>query len=114
MTNDLDEHIREIRKAYKEQKDFMLKCLEKECPEGVKITRPEGGMFLWVTLPEGISATELFNITSAKNVAFVPGEPFYTHAKDTNTLRINYTNSSFEEIEKGVKIFAGCIKELIK
>jgi len=109
--NNLDEHISHIRQAYKERKDFMVKCLEKELPSNVKYTNPDGGMFLWVTLPEGASSMKLFEEVSAKDVAFVPGIPFYINCNDINTLRMNYTNSSFEEIEKGVKIFAEVIKK---
>lgn len=113
LSNSLDEHITHICKAYKEQKDYMLSWLDKELPEGIEVTRPTGGMFLWVTLPEGKSSIKLFNIAASKNVAFVPGIPFYINYKDINTLRMNFTNSSFEDIERGIKLFAGSIKEIL-
>ncbi|WFR56962.1 PLP-dependent aminotransferase family protein [Anaerocolumna sp. AGMB13025] len=113
LSNSLDEHIAHICKAYKEQKDCMLAWLDQELPEGVEVTRPKGGMFLWVTLPERTSSIKLFNIATSKNVAFVPGVPFYTNCKDINTLRMNFTNSSFEDIEKGVKLFACSLKEIL-
>jgi len=110
ISNSLDEHIVHIRNSYKAQKDHMLECLSNELPVGVEITRPCGGMFLWVTLPTGMSSVKLFETAIAKNVAFVPGVPFYVKINDINTLRMNFTNSSFEEIDKGVKIFADSIK----
>jgi 2-aminoadipate transaminase len=91
----------------------MLSWLDKELPEGIEVTRPTGGMFLWITLPEGKSSVKLFNIAASKNVAFVPGIPFYINYKDINTLRMNFTNSSFENIERGIKLFAGSIKEIL-
>lgn len=112
VTNNIDEHIRNICSSYKTQKDYMLQCFDDEPLGGVEITRPEGGMFIWMTLPQGISSVKLFQSVSAKNVAFVPGVPFYINCDDTNTLRMNFTNSSFEEIEKGVGILKDCIKDL--
>lgn len=113
VSNSLDKHIKNICSAYGKQKDYMLECLKKELPEGVEITKPDGGMFLWVTLPKGMSSLKLFDITTKRKVAFVPGVPFYINCNDINTLRMNFTNSSLEDIEKGVKMFADSIKELL-
>lgn len=110
----MDEHIYRICNAYKVRKERMLECLKKELPGAIKVTNPTGGMFLWVTLPEGSSSMELFQAVSQKNVAFVPGIPFYVNCKDINTLRMNYTNSSLEEIEQGIKIFAEAVKIYLK
>jgi 2-aminoadipate transaminase len=82
-------------------------------PEGVSYTRPEGGMFVGVTLPEGISSMELFDLSIKDNVAFVPGSPFYTEdGAGNNTLRLNFSNSDFEQIEEGIKRLAGCLQRL--
>ena len=62
-------------------------------PQGVQCTKPEGGMFLWVTLPEGVSSVELFDLAIKEKVAFVPGKAFYADGSGDNTLRLNYTNS---------------------
>ena len=75
-------------------------------PQGVSVTRPEGGMFLWVTLPDGKSSLELFDRAMKKNVAFVPGNPFYTSGNSFPTMRLNYTNSSCEMIEEGIRRMA--------
>ena len=69
-------------------------------------------MFTWVTLPEGKSALELFNKAIAKNVAFVPGDPFYVKERNVNTLRLNYTNSSKEAIETGIIRLAEAMKQI--
>jgi 2-aminoadipate transaminase len=69
----------------------------------VKYTKPDGGMFIWVSLEEGMSALELFEKAMEEKVAFVPGDPFYTNKSIVNTLRLNYTNSSPEVIEEGIK-----------
>lgn len=110
--NDLDAHIRRITQAYKQQRDCMVENLRRYFPADVQITEPEGGMFLWMTLPEGISAMDLFERASARNVAFVPGNPFYVHADSVNTLRLNYTNSDNKEIESGIQRLAEALSEL--
>ena len=110
--NDLDAHIRRITQAYKQQRDCMVENLRRYFPADVQITEPEGGMFLWMTLPEGISAMDLFERASARNVAFVPGNPFYVDADSVNTLRLNYTNSDNKEIETGIQRLAEALSEL--
>ena len=110
--NDLDAHIRRITQAYKQQRDCMVENLRRYFPADVQITEPEGGMFLWMTLPEGISAMDLFERASARNVAFVPGNPFYVDADSVNTLRLNYTNSDNKEIETGIQRLAKALSEL--
>ncbi len=113
----LDEHIEKIKTLYFSKKQTMVEAIKKYFPEGINFTDPDGGMFLWVTLPEGISSMSLFDKAIKKNVAFVPGEPFYTNKtqkKDCiNTFRLNYTNSSEETIEKGIRLLADCIKEML-
>ena len=78
-------------------------------PGNIKVTIPEGGMFLWGTLPEGQSALTLFELASKENVAFVPGEPFYTEELASRTFRLNYTNSDSQTIEEGIKRLAKVI-----
>lgn len=77
--------------------------MDRYFPDTVKYTKPHGGMFLWVTLPEGVSAMKLFPKALEKKVAFVPGDPFYINGKDANTLRLNYTNADCETIEEGIR-----------
>lgn len=112
--NDVETHIQKIRGMYKEQRDAMVSAMERHFPEEVRFTRPEGGMFLWVTLPDGISSMDLFEIAIKENVAFVPGQAFYADGSGRNTLRMNYSSSDEDKIEEGVKRLAMAINKLIQ
>ena len=101
-----------IRELYKKQAKAMLDSMDKYFPSNVSYTRPDGGMFLWVTLPENISALELFPKALEKKVAFVPGDPFYINKKNVNTMRLNYTNADCETIEEGIKRLGELLKGL--
>ena len=111
--NNIDEHIEKIKKMYRDQRNLMVKMIEEHFPEDVKYTKPEGGMFLWVTLPDGLSSLDLFEIAIKENVAFVPGKAFFTDGSGDNTLRLNFSNSNEEKIEEGIKKLGKCIYELI-
>ena len=111
--NDLDTHVEKIKKLYKSQADAMISSMEKYFPSNVKYTIPKGGMFTWVELEENKSSLALFNKALEKNVAFVPGNPFYIDsAKEVNTLRLNYTNADEKTIEEGIKRLAQALKEI--
>lgn len=115
MDNDIDEHIMKIRAAYGKRRDLMIENITEYFPEEVKFTKPEGGMFLWVTLPERASSLDLFELAVKENVAFVPGNPFYTDdGSRNNTLRLNFSNSDEEQIEEGIKRLAGCLEKLLE
>ncbi len=109
----LDDHIEKIKALYFSQKKAMISAIKNYFPKEVHFTDPEGGMFLWVTLPEGVSSMELFDLAIKKNVAFVPGDPFYTNKTNVNAFRLNYTNSNTETIDTGIKRLADCIKEIL-
>jgi 2-aminoadipate transaminase len=113
MDNDVDQHIGKIKEMYRKQRNLMVSMIEEHFPENVHYTKPEGGMFLWVTLPEGLSSTELFNIAIKENVAFVPGKAFFTDGGGDNTLRLNFSNSDEEIIEEGIKRLGKAIYELM-
>ncbi len=106
-----DEHIPKIIKLYKEKRDAMLDALEDYFPDGVRWTKPNGGMFLWVTLPESMDAQKLFETAIKNKVAFVIGAAFFPYRDHKNTLRLNFTYPSIEEIQEGVKRLANAIKE---
>jgi len=111
---DNDVHIRKVSIAYGRQRDAMVSAIKKYFPGEISYTEPDGGMFLWVTLPEGFSSMELLSLTTKKNVVFVPGNQFYTNRTgDVNTLRLNYSCANEEMIDKGIRIMAECIDELI-
>jgi 2-aminoadipate transaminase len=98
----LDTHIPFIRQLYAERCHAMLQALESYMPEGVHWTRPDGGMFLWVTLPEGMNAETLLLRAVEHKVAFVPGAPFFPQGGGQNTLRLNFTNATLERIQEGI------------
>jgi 2-aminoadipate transaminase len=112
MDNDVENHIQSIIQLYKIQKDHMIECIKTYLPTGVRYTNPDGGMFVWLTLPEHISAYQLLDLTTKQKLVFVPGEVFYTDKKSSNTLRLNYTNSNREEIAKGIEIIGKSLREL--
>jgi len=107
-------HILTIRKTYKERRDIMLQSLEQYMPEGVQWTHPKGGLFLWVTLPEGIDAGEIFKSAVEAKVAFVPGGSFHPLGGGENTMRLNFSNAKPDLIMEGIKRLAKVVKENIK
>lgn len=112
QNNEYEEHIAKIKELYQKQAKAMMDAMDKYFPSTVKYTKPHGGMFLWVTLPEGVSAMELFPKALEKKVAFVPGDPFYINVKNTNTMRLNYTNADCETIEEGIRRLGNLLMEL--
>ena len=100
--NHIEEHIVKIRNLYKTQCETMLSAMATYFPKEVTFTKPQGGMFIWATLPEGQSAMALFEKAKEQHVAFVPGNPFYTDGRQAHTMRLNYTNSSNEVIREGI------------
>ena len=103
VNNDYEEHIAKIKALYKEQATCMINAMEKYFPSYVSFTKPEGGMFMWATLTNNESSLDVFNKAMEKKVAFVPGDPFYVDVKNSNTFRLNYTNSDDTTIEEGIK-----------
>lgn len=110
---DIDEHIEDIRKIYKHRRDLMVRCIEKEFPKNIKHTSPDGGLFLWVELPERINAKEVFEKALANNVAFVAGESFYPESVCSNTFRLNYSNMPDERIIEGIKRLGVVLKDIL-
>lgn len=110
--NDLDQHILKTKELYQHKADYMMACMEKYLPEGVTYTKPEGGMFIWATMPEGIKAVDVQRVAMGKGLAVIAGDPFYEYERGVRTMRINYSNSSDEVIEKGIRILSEAIREL--
>ena len=111
--NDIEEHISKITALYKEQSGAMLNAMERYFPKEIKYTTPHGGMFLWVTLPEGVSSVEMFPKALEKKVVYVPGDPFYVGLKDVNAMRLNYTNADSKTIEEGIKRLGKLLEDVI-
>lgn len=107
---DFDKHITKIKESYKKKRDLMIKAIEAHFPKEVTYIKPEGGLFLWMTVPEHMDTKELLLQCIKRNVAFVPGAAFFPNSQVKNTLRINFSNASEDEIERGIVALAQVIK----
>ncbi len=109
-----DENLKGIIKMYREKKDVMMKAFEDYLPEGVTWTNPEGGLFLFVTLPEWMDAEDLFLTAVENDVAFVIGKVFHCDESGKNTMRINFSFATKEDIVEGVKRLGKAIKDIME
>lgn len=109
----VERHIPEIKKLYAHKRDLMLDMLEDKMPEGVRWTKPEGGMFLWVWVPEKVNTMKMFPRAIDNGIAYVVGEAFYPDRSVTNAMRLNFTYSSDEEIKEGTDRLAKTIREFL-
>lgn len=108
----LDRHVPTIRALYKSQRDAMLAALAREMHGlGVEWNTPDGGMFLWARLPQGMSAAELLPRAVDQGVAFVPGAPFYAQGGDARTMRLSFVTATHEQIDTGIAALARAVKE---
>lgn len=108
---DLDEHVKEIVELYRHRRDLILKSMEEYFPAGTEWTHPEGGLFLWLTFPEGVSARNVFTKCIEMKVAGVIGDAFYPNQKTDRSVRINYSNVPDDRIVEGIKRMAKAIEE---
>jgi 2-aminoadipate transaminase len=113
--NFLDEHIQRIRRVYLERRDVMLDALTQYFPPEVSWTRPKGGLFLWVTLGEGMDARRLFEVALRENVAFVPGDSFYapntSREQARRHLRLNFSAASPDQIREGIRRLSVAVQQ---
>lgn len=107
-----EENLQKTIELYRGKRDLMLECLEKYMPKGVTWTKPHGGLFMFVTLPEGFDSKELFELAIKENVAFVIGEAFYCDGGGQNTMRLNFSYVSDEKMIEGVKRLGTAIEKL--
>lgn len=114
VDNSYDKHLSTIRELYSSKQKLMLNSIKKYFPEEIKVFPSNGGMFLWVVLPEYISSLDLFYESVKHKVVFVPGDPFYVSRKHVNAFRLNFSNASSENIEEGIKRLGNVIKSKIK
>jgi 2-aminoadipate transaminase len=110
----IDKQIVKIKKMYKKKRDIMLNSLRKHFPRGCKWTCPEGGMFIWVTVPPKIDTRDLFVDAIHEKVAFVHGAAFRVDGKGHNTMRLNFSNTDDKKIEVGIKRLGNLIKKNMK
>ena len=112
---DMDAHVAKINAIYKHKASLMIAALDKYMPKEVKFTRPEGGLFLWCTLPEGVSLADFMKESIAQKVFVVTGKAFNCDEEaHSDSFRLNYSMPSDEEIDKGIKILGDIIADLIK
>lgn len=108
---DFDANLARIRALYRERRDVMVAALESELP-GLRFTRPAGGLFVWLQLPEGVDARELLKRCLDRQVAFVPGGSFFAGEAQHNTARLNFSNMPPERIREGIRRLAAALREL--
>ena len=106
----LDRHIDELRAIYKRRRDIMLAELEEHFPDGATWTRPEGGFFIWVTLPEGIDTTSMATQARERGVEYLPGRTCFVDDQGDNTLRLSFSFARDEEIREGIRILGEIIE----
>ena len=110
----LQSYLNLVRKTYKRKKDVMLEALEKYFPEETEWTKPAGGMFVWVTVPEYIDTTAMFTEAVKEKVAYVIGSAFYPHGEDRHHMRLNFTLPTSEQIDEGIKRLGNLLKKKIQ
>jgi 2-aminoadipate transaminase len=110
--NFLSRHVPTIRTLYKRQRDAMVAALRREMKGlDVQFNVPVGGMFLWARMPEGIDTVALLPKAVERNVAFVPGAPFYAGAGDPRTMRLSFVTANVDEIDTAIAALAATIRE---
>ncbi|MBW4719889.1 aminotransferase-like domain-containing protein [Saccharothrix obliqua] len=103
---DIGRHIAGLRAAYRERRDAMIRALPSTLPPGASWSDPDGGMFVWVELPDGVDTGELLPKALAQDVAFVPGAPFYATTPNPSTMRLSFTTNTVPQIEEGMRRLA--------
>jgi len=108
----LDAHLADIRPIYREKRDAMIKALETYMPadEGIRWTRPDGGLFVWVWLPEEIDTQEMIVRAIEQKIAYVPGTSAYVDGAGSNTMRLSFSSSTPEKIDEGIRRLADVVK----
>jgi DNA-binding transcriptional MocR family regulator len=111
--HDFGERVERLRAVYRRRRDAMLAAIDREMPPGVRATRPDGGLFLWVELPPDVNAREVLARSLARHVAFVPGGSFFPNGGHENTMRLNFSNQTEEKIAEGVRRLASALREVM-
>lgn len=100
----LEPHLTRVRADYGQKRELMISSMQKCFPPSVRWTEPEGGLFLWVTLPDGMSSGQLVEQALAEKVAVVPGRTFFARGDNDSTLRLNFSNTTPQAIDRGIAI----------
>lgn len=110
----LDRHIKVIQDVYRERRNVMLGAMDSYFPPGVEWTHPQGGLFLWGTMPDQLDASDVFKEAVKQKVAFVPGFSFFPLGGGYNTMRLNFSNAKPEKIQEGILRLGKAIQEKMK
>lgn len=113
QTFDLDGHLARLREVYRSRGEAMLRALETELPEGTRWTRPEGGLFIWVRLPDGLDAQALLPRALDQKVAFVPGSAFFAQDPQPEFMRLNFSNRDEALIAKGMARLGRVVRDAL-
>ena len=106
----LDDNLTRSIALYKGKRDLLLSLLEEYMPEGVTWTHPEGGLFLFLTMPEGFDAVKFYDVALDAGVAYVAGEFFHPDRSGKNTMRLNFSFMSPERITEGIRLLADLLR----
>jgi 2-aminoadipate transaminase len=112
-THDLDAHVRRVAAIYGDHCRIMCDLLDDLMPPGMTHTTPEGGMFLMASLPDGVSSMEVFREGVRQGVAVLPGVPFYVNGGGEDTIRLNFSTASEEQIVEGMHRLAKVIRRMV-
>ena len=110
---DLEKHIEEIQVVYKERCELMVEMIQKYFPAEIKYTDPEGGMFLWLELPEGLDSDAILDDALTAGIAYIPGESFFSFDGVKNTIRMNFTMVKDNQIRDGIRILGDVFRKHI-
>jgi 2-aminoadipate transaminase len=109
----LKAHSREIRRVYGERRHIMTSAMEEFFPEGVRWTKPEGGLFMWTITPEHLNTMDLLEKAVEEKVAYVPGSVFYPDESGANTMRLNFSNARSDLIPEGIERLGRVLRQAI-
>ena len=115
INNDIMKHIAAMNQLYKKKKDLMLQTIRETFPPEIQYTIPQGGLFLWITFPEGVDSLELFHqMKESIRVIFVPGDTFYPYGGHPNTARLSFATVSEEDIKTGMERMGKMLTEMLQ
>ena len=109
-SGELDRNLLKTKELYCRRRDIMLGLLEKYMPQGVTWTHPEGGLFLFVTLPEGVDTVKMYDTALSEGVAYVAGSFFFADGSHRNTMRLNFSYIDMDRMEPGIKLLSDVIR----
>lgn len=111
---DFDGHLETVIDVYRRRRDVMAEAVRASFPEGTRVILPGGGLFMWVDLPEGTDALEMFDFVFQKNIAYVPGQFFCCDGSGKNAMRLNFSTTGEEDIARCIPILGEMIKQYLK